>query len=196
MKVDSSIAEAETAISSPATTPATGPADRARQPPRDADGGDPDRAICHVTASGESPAGQRRGRGQEVVVAGAVVEVADRRRRPEQRDDPSLDERAQDEHVVALVGVPRARASQVREAQERRQGEQHRPDASPTAIAPRPRRQRALASVTGRLPPSGVWLGRPRPRAGCRAASSPRAAASASGPPAARSYARATLTAS
>ena len=92
MKVDSSIAEAETAIRSPATIPATGPAiDRASHhvTPTAAI---PNRAICQVTASGESPAGQRRGRGQEVVVERAMVEVADRGRWPEQRDDAVLDE--------------------------------------------------------------------------------------------------------
>ena len=54
-------------------------------------------------------AGQGRGRTQEVVVPGAVVDVADRGRWAEERHDAVLHEEPKDEHVVALVAsqVPR-----------------------------------------------------------------------------------------
>ena len=55
MKVDSSIAEAETAINSPATMPATGPAMERASHHVTPTAAIPNSAICHVTASGESP---------------------------------------------------------------------------------------------------------------------------------------------
>ena len=69
--------------------------------------------------AGRVGAGDRRRRGQEEVVEDAVVEVADRGRRTEQRHLAPLDEVAQDEHVVALVGVPGAAGREVDEAEER-----------------------------------------------------------------------------
>ena len=55
MNVDSSTADAETAIASPATRPGHGTADRACQPPRDTTAAIPASAIANTTASGESP---------------------------------------------------------------------------------------------------------------------------------------------
>ena len=119
------------------------------------------------------------------------MEVADRGRWPEQRDDPVLDQGPQDEHVVALVGIPRAPGREVREAHEARQDEQHdqRDPVRHRARAPQRGRQRHEAA------PVGVGSAGPvralLPRIVIASGGS-----SGSGLPAARSYARATLTAS
>ncbi len=51
------------------------------------------------------------------------MEVADRRRRAEQRDLAAGDQVVQDQHVVALVRVERPPCRQVDEAEDRRHGE-------------------------------------------------------------------------
>ena len=85
MKVDSSTAVAETAMRRPAASPATGPPiDRASQP-RDATASDPRRGRSRRRPRRRIAAGSGRGRREQVVVERAVVEVADRRRRSEQR---------------------------------------------------------------------------------------------------------------
>ena len=126
MKVDSSTADADTAITSPATSPATGPPMSRASHHVTSTAAIPASAIRAVTASGESPPVRYGGRGEEVVVDGAVVDVADRGRRAEQRHDAVADQRAQREHVVALVGIPRAARREVGQAEER--GEQEETD--------------------------------------------------------------------
>ncbi len=135
MNVDSSIAAADRdGIARPATAPATGPADGTGEPPHDAHGRDPrQRDEGHHGERRVTP-GQGGGRAQQVVVPGAVVHVADRGRRPEQRQDTVLDERPEREHVVALVGFPRAARDQVREPHQGGEGEQHGQDV-PTGSA-------------------------------------------------------------
>ena len=158
MNVDSSTAEVETAIASPATKPGHGPADRPRQPPRHERPrrSRPARSSA-VTASGESPPVRNAAGDEQVVVERAVVDVADRGRRAEQRDHAVAHEGAQHQHVVALVGVPRAARGQV--------GSRSRPPAR--AGRSGPGRARAPAST-------GVHAGRhvaarPRVSAGGRA---------------------------
>ena len=74
-----------------------GPGDRAPdvtgQPPHDRHGGDPGQRDEGHDGEWRVAAGQRRGRAQQVVVPGAVVHVADRGRRPEQRHDAVLDQK-------------------------------------------------------------------------------------------------------
>ena len=62
MNVDSSTADAETAIASPATSPATGPPIDAGQPPGDADGRDPGQRDERDDGERRVAAGQQRGR--------------------------------------------------------------------------------------------------------------------------------------
>ena len=100
------------------------PADVAGQPPRHEHGGDPGQRDEGDHRERRIAAGQQRGRGQQVVVERAVVDVADRGRRAEQRHDAVAHERAQHQHVVALVRVPRAACRQVGQPQERGQHEQ------------------------------------------------------------------------
>ena len=128
MKVDSSIADAETAMASPATNPASEPAIERASHHVTPTAATPATAIRKVTANGESPPVSERGRGEQVVVERPVVDVADRRRRSEQGQHPVTDQRPQDEHVVGLVRVPRAARGQVRESHHRRHGEQPQQD--------------------------------------------------------------------
>src|SRR5439155_12189476 len=55
---------------------------------------------------------------EEEVVEHPVVEVPDRCRRPQERDDAALDKVAQHEHVVSLVGVPGGWGWEVDEAED------------------------------------------------------------------------------
>ena len=129
MNVDSSTAAVDVAMTSPATSPATGPPIDARQPPHDPDRGDAGQGDERHDRERRVAAGQRRGRRQEVVVPGAVVDVADRGRRAQKRHDAIANERPQDEHVVTLVAVPCPARGEVRQAQER--GEERAARAGP-----------------------------------------------------------------
>ena len=147
MKVDSSIAAADTAMSEPGHEPGHRSTDRARQPPRDSDRRDRrPSAISATTASGESPPVRKAAGTEQVVVAGAVVDIADRRRRAEERHDPVADERPQDQHVVALIAVPCAAGGEVGQAEQGSEHEQADQDeqipparADPRRRSPRPR---------------------------------------------------------
>ncbi len=57
-----------------------------------------------------------------------MVEVSDRGGWPQQRDDPVAHERSEHEHVVALVGVPRAPRREVGQSQDRGQRQQAEQD--------------------------------------------------------------------
>ena len=163
MNVDSPIAAADTAIRPPATSPATGPAMErashhvARTAPT------PAAAMAATTAPGS--ASDRAAAGARVVVQRAVVEGAARRRRSEQRDRPVAHEAQQDEHVVALVGVPHATRGQPDETDERGDGQErdeggqlqralaprlsasaHEAQAGPAVRAERDRLERCIAS--------------------------------------------------
>ena len=107
MKVDSSTAAIETAIVEAGHEAGDRPTDRACQPPDDPDGRDARQGDEGDHGQRRVATGQGRGRTQQVVVPGAVVDVADRGGRTEERDHAIADEGPQDEHVVALVGVPR-----------------------------------------------------------------------------------------
>jgi hypothetical protein len=53
-----------------------------------------------------------------------MVDIADRRRRPDEGNDAVPHERPQDQHVVSLVGIERPTRRQVRQAEERRHDQQ------------------------------------------------------------------------
>ena len=127
MNVDSSTAVAETAIASPATRPATGPPIARASHHVTATAAIPPSAISAVTASGESPPVSARRRREQVVVERAVVEVADRRRRAEQRHR-SRRGRARAARACRGPGRrPTCRASaRSGEAQDRREGQRAR----------------------------------------------------------------------
>ena len=118
MNVDSSIAAGETARSEPGEGAGERAADRAREPPRERDRADPEERDEGRDGDRIAVRERRRGREQEVV-EGAVVELADRRLRPEQRDDAVARERDEREHVVALVGVEPAAGVDARQPQQR-----------------------------------------------------------------------------
>ena len=93
-------------------------ADRARQPPGDANrghAGDRNRPGDHDRVVTGDP-GER---GEQEVVQDAVVEVADRGGRADERNDMVVDEPPQDEHLGALVGVPAGPAVESGQSQER-----------------------------------------------------------------------------
>ena len=99
------------------------PADQAGEPP-----GRPDRGDTQDGDPGDDRgrvgAAQPGGRGEKVVVGRAVVEVADRGRRPEQRQRAVPDEAEQDQDVVALVPVEPAPRLESREPDDGRESEQ------------------------------------------------------------------------
>ena len=176
MNVDSSTADAETAIASPATSPATGPPiDRAsHHVTRTA--AIPARAISPTTASGESPPVRKAAGREQVVVESAVVDVAERGRRPEQRHDPVPHERAQHEHVVPLVGVPRPARGEVRKAENGRDHDQPDRDERPARVPD----GSALGSSFSDASPARA---RARSSPGCPGPSWPRAAGRRAGDP-------------
>ena len=65
-----------------------GTADRPREPPRHGDRGDPGERDLEDDGQRRVTACQERGGGQQVVVQGAVVDIADRCRRSEEWHDP------------------------------------------------------------------------------------------------------------
>ena len=197
MNVDSSMPAGETAARSPAARPATGPPSS--------------RASHQVPATAATPeqrdlAGDRdrdppptgRGRGQQVVVDGAVVERPDGGRRAEERD---LAVRASARSTSmswpwSASQVPRV--GEAGEPQDRREGQERRarePALSSSAGAV-DRTGRVAASERGIMPRAARR--RPRPAGRCgpsrSAYGTPRAAGSASGRPASEVTARAMLT--
>ena len=194
MKVDSSTAEAETAIARPGHEPGDRPADRPGQPPRDDDRGDPGQGDQRR----RPPAANRRRSGtrpgaEQVVVERAVVDVADRGRRPEQRHDRRRG-RARAARACRGPGRrPRSRASRGREAQEG--GDQHRAGPAGRATPRQARTRRAPGVVIQRHPPARHGHGA-GPRAAAAHRPSPRAAARRAGARRRCRSARAMLTAS
>ena len=181
MNVDSSTAEARDGHRQARDEAGDRPADRSGQPPRDEHGGDPGQRDEGRDRERRIAAGQERGRCEQVVVERAVVDVADRRRRAEQRDDPVADEGPEHEHVVALVGVPRAARRQVRQTQDRRDDQQADRDEGQPASCPAP----CDGVVTPRRPAADRPVARCVP--GCRRISIASGGSSASGRPAAMS---------
>ena len=172
-------------------------ADRACQPPGDGHRRDP-------RERDESRDGQRRVatrdegcRGEQVVVERTMVDIADGSRWPQERNDAVADERAQHQHVVALVGIPRPARGQVRQPQQCCQdhqddGNEGRSTARWHVVA-QPRRDRhsgASAGSAGPGPRPGPVLDR-LPRSVIASGGN-----SASGRHAAMSWARAMLIAS
>ena len=93
---------------------------RAGQPPRDRDCSDPGQSDL-ADHPGRIAAAQPGRRREEVVIEGAVVEVPDRGGRAQERPDATSDKAFEHDHVVALVGIPRAARRQVVEAKQDRQ---------------------------------------------------------------------------
>ena len=153
----------------------------------------PPSAIHRTTAVGSVPPDGDRGRGEQVVVERAVMDVADRGLRAEQRDDPVRHEPLERRHVDALVGVPSAALGEAREPKQGGDDDDARRGRRDRAPAPT-----AVSCGHVRLPaPRGgpSHLG-PAARDRLPRISSASRGNGASRIPAARSRARATLTAS
>ena len=173
MNVDSSIADAETAMTQAGHEPGDRPGDRPRQPPRRRPtAAIPARAISSVTASGNrrrtgtppGRAGSSRARRGGSRRSRSAARAAARRRRGRG---------PQDEHVVALVGVPGAPRREVRQAQHARRapgaragprarspGDRRRAGATAPAVTTPLRRRGSGGPVRARLPRDRQRLGR------------------------------------
>ncbi len=124
MKVEDETAVADVAASRPATSPAAGP-------PIDLPSHQvtPTAAIPKI-AIRKSDRGRVRasrgngGRGKEVVVERAVMDVADRGRRSQERHDAVGHERLERGHVRPLVRVPGPTAGEPRQAERRSDDQQ------------------------------------------------------------------------
>ena len=174
-----------------------GPTDRPGKPPRDPDRGDARERDRPDHAEWIRP-GQRGCGCQKVVVEDAVVKVADRRRWAEKRQLAPGDERPQNEHVVALVRVPRPASRQVDEPKRRGQQQQARED-EPVEVplgdrSAKASEHRSAQARAGSSSSSGSGAGADRARLP-RTVIAPGGSGS-SGRPAARARALATLIAS
>ena len=104
-----------------------------------------------------------------------MVEVADRGRRSEEREPAIEHERAQDEHVVALVGVPGAADREVaqpehgRDGEDRKVAEQLEPIGADAGDGSRePVARSRVGAAPGRRPSRGLPAPRSRsPWTGC-----------------------------